>query len=1115
MGANSGGGYNLESSLRFRSSASAYLSRTNINSPTNAKIGTLSMWVKRGSLATGNSQYLIETGTGTSNNTHFTLFFQTDNSLAAGQYSQTPFTNLAALFRDPSAWYHIVITYNSTEATASNRFKLYVNNQLFTSSTTISLNNEWAILQASQLINIGRHTSVGRHLDGYITEFNLVDGQALTPSDFGEYDGTTGVWKPKEYTGTYGTNGFYLPMKETQQATGFNTVLYTGNGGTQSISNVGFSPDLVWIKERNSTSTHSVSDTVRGAGKFLQPDSTAIEVDSASLYVTSFDADGFSLGSAANVNQSGINHVAWCWDAGSSTVSNTDGTITSSVRANPATGFSIVTYTGTGANATIGHGLGTAPSMVITKRRDSTTNNYGMVYHASRGATKALYLSLTNAEDTASNYWNDTAPTTDVFSVGSYTGSNASSGTYVAYCFSEVAGYSKFGSYTGNGSASGPTVTTGFRPAFVMIKRTDVADQWAIADNTRNPSNPANLVLFANLSQAEATSNVVNFNDNGFQIAGTPSWSNTSSGNYIYMAFADTRDAQFNFDASGNKNNWTANNINSNASSETTYDIMNDVPTLTDEDTANYCTLNPLRYGIYPGAAAVTLSEANLKAAWSGDPGTLISTINIPTTGKWYWEAVVPTQTYNFFAVGVVKNQETTNLNNFAGTAGYAAYMHNGLKYILGTGSTYMASTAKNTVITVAFDADTGTLYIGAGGSWANGSGSTNQSFSSAASIVTGLTGDISPAFSFNTGNFIVNFGQRPFAYTPPTGYKKLNTYNLPDSTIKDGSQYMNPVTYTGDGASSHPITGVGFSPDLVWLKQRDGARDNTLFDTVRGATKQISSNQTGAESTQATMLTSFDSDGFTVGSDNPANISGGSFISWNWRGSDSSPVSNTDGTITSSVSANTDSGFSIVTYTANGIQTVGHGLGVAPKMIIVKSRTTSTGWLVGHESVGFSKFMFLNTTAAAVTNATVWNNTAPTSSVFTLGSGVTTAAYGNMVAYCFADVEGFSKFGSYTGNASSNGPFVYTGFRPAFILEKNASSAFGWLLWDTARDTYNVVNDYLVANSSDAEGNQNTIDIVSNGFKLRDPNAGWNQNGSTHIYMAFAENPFKHSLAR
>ena len=191
--------------------------------------------------------------------------------------------------------------------------------------------------------------------------------------------------------------------------------------------------------------------------------------------------------------------------------------------------------------------------------------------------------------------------------------SGLAGGNVVAYCFSEVAGYSKFGSYTGNGSASGPTVTTGFRPAFVMIKRTDVADHWAIADNTRNPSNPANRVLFANLSQAEATSNnVVNFNDNGFQIAGTPAWSNASGGNYIYMAFADTRDAQFNFDASGNKNNWTANNINSNASSETTYDIMNDVPTLTDEDTANFATINPL---VKPTVTGVAFADGNLKVS--------------------------------------------------------------------------------------------------------------------------------------------------------------------------------------------------------------------------------------------------------------------------------------------------------------------------------------------------------------------------------------------------------------------------------------------------------------------------------------------------------------------
>ena len=294
------GGYNFTDSVRFRQSASAYLSRTNSSAPTNAKIGSLSVWVKRGSLATGNSQYIMETGTGTSNNTHFQLFFKTNNNLSAGQYSQTPFTNTSVYFRDPAAWYHIFIAYDSTQATAADRFKLYVNNTLYSSTTTISLNNEWAILQASQLINIGRHTTVARHFDGYMTEFNVVDGQALTPSDFGEYDATTGVWKPKEYTGTYGNNGWYLPMKATTQAEGFNTVTYTGtsSSGTK-ISNVGFQPDLVWIKNRDNPNNHGLWDSVRGYDRSLESNTTNAE-SYPTTNLSSFDANGFTLNSSAN-----------------------------------------------------------------------------------------------------------------------------------------------------------------------------------------------------------------------------------------------------------------------------------------------------------------------------------------------------------------------------------------------------------------------------------------------------------------------------------------------------------------------------------------------------------------------------------------------------------------------------------------------------------------------------------------------------------------------------------------------------------------------------------------------------------------------------------------------
>ena len=307
-------------------------------------------------------------------------------------------------------------------------------------------------------------------------------------------------------------------------------------------------------------------------------------------------------------------------------------------------------------------------------------------------------------------------------------------------------------------------------------------------------------------------------------------------------------------DNSGNGNNWTENNFNTTTSTATTYDIMSDVPTLTDEDTSNFCTLNPLDFQ----RAGCTYSEGNLKAAWSGDTGLNTGTINIPETGKWYWEVVMPTgQSYQYFAFGIVGDKENVNTNVYLGsvTTGYGIYAVNGTKLVAGVASTYMAAVAQGTVMTIAYDADSGSLYIGAGGSWANGSGATNQAFGTATAVVTGLTGDLTPAFSFNTGNYVVNFGQKPFTYTPPTGYKKLNTFNLPDSTIEDGSEHFGVGLWTGNGSASGPsVTNLNFKPEIVWSKSRSTVANNYLYDIVRSPgdspNKSLGSHTTDAAQT-------------------------------------------------------------------------------------------------------------------------------------------------------------------------------------------------------------------------------------------------------------------------
>ena len=789
-----GGGYNLESSLRFRSSASTNLTYTN-KTATDRTAWTYSVWVKRSRTGVYDTLFAFRTA-GT---VYSELWFTSNDNLRFSEYNSAIIGELtsSAVYRDTSAWYHIVFVWDSANATSTDRCRLYVNGERITSfsATGYPAQNTLTLSSTPNYnFDIGiENYSPQFPFDGYMTEIHSVDGQALTADDFGEYDDTTGVWKPKEYEGTYGTNGFYL-------------------------------------------------ENCRGT------------------------------------------------------------------------------------------------------------------------------------------------------------------------------------------------------------------------------------------------------------------------------------------DQSGNGNNFTENNFNTTSSS-VNYDIMNDVPTLTDEDTANFATLNPLSE-----TSNLSTSEANLAVANSTTESThrLIRATMGMSTGKYYWEAHV-NNSANVDMVGISPvsyNGTDATVVNASGGFGYGYSTSNGNWYAGGgwtSDGTTPPAFPSSGIIGVAFDADNGKLYFHRNGTWIN---SANPSAGTGANATyTGSETEFLPAVSiyYNTGTWRVNFGQRPFAYTPPTGFKKLNTYNLPDSTIKDGSQYFNPVLYTGNG-TSQSITGVGFSPDLVWVKSRNTASYwHNLVDTVRGNTKYLFSNDTTSETTQTTYLTSFDSDGFSIGSNANWNNNGTTYVAWNWRASDSSPVTNTDGTITSTVSANTDSGFSVVSYTGNSTNgaTIGHGLGVAPKIVIVKNRDGGWQWIVDISNITgtTSDHLLLNSTAAKNSSNTYFS-AKPTSTVFSVNgasySDTGTSPY-KYIAYCFADVEGFSKFGSYTGNGSADGPFIYTGFDVKFLLYKNVDAAISWVIYDNVRDPNgNPQSYYLLPNSSGAEGTTpDAVDFLSNGFKIRYPNASINVTGQNHIYMAFAENPFKNSLAR
>ena len=322
--------------------------------------------------------------------------------------------------------------------------------------------------------------------------------------------------------------------------TSFNTVLYTGNGGTQSVAGVGFQPDLVWVKNRdNGTRIHKLFDSVRGVQKFISSNTTAAEVTDTNA-LESFDIDGYTTGSDGSLNTSGENYVAWCWKAGGAAVTNNDGTITSQVSANVAAGFSIVNYTGTGSAATVGHGLSDAPKIIIVKGR--TFADHWVVYSDVVGLNGTLLLNSYNSVVALSNYWGTANPTSNVFSLSTYAQNNTSSANFIAYCFAEVAGFSKISSYVGTGTTNNPTIDCGFEPAFVMIKCTSISMNWAIFDNKRDITNPNEAILYPNLSIAETNTSGsgINFLSNGFQLnSNSGGWINESGRTFIYMAFAN------------------------------------------------------------------------------------------------------------------------------------------------------------------------------------------------------------------------------------------------------------------------------------------------------------------------------------------------------------------------------------------------------------------------------------------------------------------------------------------------------------------------------------------------------------------------------------------------
>ena len=583
-------------------------------------------------------------------------------------------------------------------------------------------------------------------------------------------------------------------------------------------------------------------------------------------------------------------------------------------------------------------------------------------------------------------------------------------------------------------------------------------------------------------------------------------YTGTYGTNGFYLPFTDnsalttSSNVGLGKDFSGNANYWVTNNISITAG--VTYDSMTDVPTLTSATAANFCVLSPIDNS--SNGVQVVLSNANLDLSLGSGQGRATFSVS---SGKWYWE--ITSGATNQGMYGIIKQSVPIASATFSSADGYYYWASSGAKYNNGAGVAYGSGLASGDILGVAFDASAGTL------TYYKNNVSLGVAFS-------GLSGTFSPAFcqGNTTAYATFNFGQRPFSYTPPTGFVALNTYNLPDSTIKKGNTVMDATLYTGNGSSGKAVTNTaGFKPDLVWVKDRSAANFHLLTDSVRGVGLALYSNGTFTESAyNAQTLQSFNSGGFTVGSNGDVNTNANSYVGWQWQAGQGTTSSNTSGTITSTVSVNASAGFSVVTYTGTGANaTVGHGLGVAPKMVIVKQRSASgQNWSVYHVSMGNTSGAYLNTGNGSVLSSGFWNNTSPTSSIFSIGNGLAVNDSGvTYVAYCFSEIQGFSSFGLLTGNGSADGTFVNTGSRPKFLLVKRIDSSSDWIIYDTSRDLYNVAQDYIAPNASSAESTVAMFDILSNGFKFRFTNATWNVSGGTYIYYVASENPFKNSLAR
>ena len=1027
-------GYIISRALRFNSQDTSHLSRTPATA-SNRKTFTFSTWLKRSKL--GARQFIFEAGSADTATDRFMIRFQANDTLMV-TVGQATNRQTSQVFRDAGSWANLIVAVDTTASTANDRIKIYWNGSQITdfSSTSNPSQNANTGVNSAAAHSIGKtHIDNSNYLDGYLADIQFIDGQALAASEFGKYNDQD-VWIPKKFSGTYGSLGYRLAFDEVDRKQklgydfkedveldpkgGMDVITYTGNGGQHhNISSLNFEPGLVWIKERSGTDSgsanHVLVDSVRGTTKTTYPNLNSAET-TGTVAFKSFNPDGFALGldtTKQRSNDNNDNYVAWCWRAGGTAVANTDGTTTSQVSVNTDYGFSIVSFTGTGSTATIGHGLGATPKWIIVKKRNGTAN--WVCYHSALGANNHLKLSTNAAANPYANVYTS-VPTSSVFTLGSEADVNGNNDTFMAYCWSEVAGYSKISSYTGNGSSTGPVITTGFKVRWLLVKRTDsgTTDNWALYDSERDSVNPNVARLFPNLSNGESThsGNAVDFLDDGFQPKSTSDGTNANNGNYVYIAFADRPG-----------NNWDVNNLATNeglSASKAQFDVVT-----YSGNGASQVIGGP----VYSAGATATGGFESSNPAANGFNGTL-------TAGNRANGVTVGGTIEIVFSPGL---SVSSTVGIWSGKSGF--------KY-----------------------------QINDSGSYTSVTNATEQ---------------------WHDASFSGTLTNLKIQHTASNEAPGFSGIRVDGSTLIDGNGGQ----------------GLQFQPDFVWIKSRSsGSEGHYLANSVNGLTKNVRSNATSAEQTNTNGVTAATTNGFTLGNSGRVNGSSQTYVAWCWKAGGTA-VSNTDGSITSSVSANATYGFSIVNHVGtNAAGTFGHGLNQAPDLLIFKNREATDNWFVWARSADGTATTggVLNSTNSFFTNgANELNSTLPTDSVIHVGSNLATNGNNqNVITYCFHNVPGYQRIGSYIGNGSATGPMVITGFKPRFILIRSTSNNRGWLIYDTERDKASSNDNNLFPNTSGAENSDasHKFSILDNGFLPKTSSVNRNGNGETYIYLAIGD---------